>query len=1137
MARKAKEFGQEAIALTDHGVMYGAVDFYRACKKEGIKPIIGCEVYVAPYGRTRFDKAHDKDSENRHLVLLCKNEQGYKNLCYMVSMAFTEGFYYKPRVDLDLLKEHHEGLIASSACLAGEIPKQIMNGDYAKAKEYALLMQEIFGEGNFYLELQDHGIPEQKKANAGILRIHDETGIPMICTNDSHYVNPEDWEAHDILLCLQTGKTVDEPNRMRYEPHNFYLRSTEEMVKLFDKYEGAIENTQKIADMCNFDFEFGNYHLPQFDVPDGYTAETYIRYLCQKGFDERYNGEHPEYQKQLDYELNMINKMGFNEYFLIVSDFVRYAKSIGVPVGPGRGSAAGSIVSYCLYITDVEPIRYSLYFERFLNPERVSMPDIDMDFGDTRREEVVDYVRRKYGADRVAQIVTFGTMAAKGAIKDVGRVLGMPYDSVAKIAKLIPNDLHITIDKALEQVKELQTLYEQDASVTRLIDIAKKMEGTPRNASMHAAGVVITKDPVYSYVPLAKNNDAVVCQYNMVLLEELGLLKMDFLALRNLTILDDAIRMVFKEEDHFDINMIPLDDQDVYKMLGDGNTGGVFQLESAGMTDVCVRLKPQSIEDLTAIVALYRPGPMDSIPHFIECKHDPKKVTYKHPLLEPILSNTYGVLVYQEQVIKTFQSLAGYSLGQADMVRRAMSKKKMKEIVKERETFLHGDPERNIAGCIANGVPESVGNAIYDEINAFANYAFNKAHAVCYAIVAYQTAWFKYHYPREYMASLLTSVLDTTEKVTMYIGDAKEIGVEMLPPSVNHSKSSFTVEGDSIRFGLSAIKGIGIAVINALVKDREENGDYTDLDDFCSRAVKYGCNKKVVENLIRAGACDEFPTNRRQMLMTYEAILDGTANELKKNVEGQIDFFSFGDEPKAAKTNYPDVEEFSKEELFNMERDVTGIYLSGHPMYEYRRDAQNLHAVPIIEVLNDFAEDVETPRFKDKTPASIAGIISDFALRSTKKNTMMARFTLADETGSMPVVCFARSLDRFGYLLKDGEPVLIRGKISVRNDNAPELVCNEVQRLIKRDEVAEHMTNEPAKETIWVKLPSFTGSAMDSIKEIISKYPGSDTIKVYDTARKKISVSTCKNSFELLLELQKAFGMENVVTVAEKEKK
>ena len=1134
MAKKAKELGQEAMAITDHGVMYGAVDFYRACKKEGIKPIIGCEVYVAPYGRTRFDKQHNIDSEIRHMVLLCKNEQGYKNLCYMVSMAFTEGFYYKPRIDLDLLKEYHEGLIASSACLAGEIPQQIKAGNYAKAKEYALLMQGIFGKDNFYLELQDHGIDEQKKVNAAILRIHDETGIPLICTNDSHYVNPEDWEAHDILLCLQTGKTIDDPNRMRYEPHNFYIRSTEEMIDLFGKYEGAIENTKKIAEMCNFDFEFGTYHLPQFDVPKGFTAATYIRHLCEKGFDERYNGKHPEYREQLDYELNMIDKMGFNEYFLIVSDFVRYAKSIGVPVGPGRGSAAGSIVSYCLYITDVEPIQYNLYFERFLNPERVAMPDIDMDFGDTRREEVVDYVRRKYGADRVAQIVTFGTMAAKGAIRDVGRVLNMPYDDVARIAKLVPNELHMTIAKAMQQVKELQTLYDQDPAVKRLLDIAMKMEGTPRNTSMHAAGVVITKDPVYSYVPLAKNSDAVVCQYNMVLLEELGLLKMDFLALRNLTILDDAIKMVYKEEDHFDINNIPLDDQDVFKMLGDGDTGGVFQMESAGITDVCVKLKPQSIEDLTAIVALYRPGPMDSIPHFIECKHDPSKVVYKHPLLEPILSNTYGVLVYQEQVIKTFQVLAGYSLGQADMVRRAMSKKKMKDIIKEREAFLHGDPERNIPGCIANGVPENVANSIYDEINAFANYAFNKAHAVCYSFIAYQTAWFKYHHPREYMASLLTSVLDTSEKVTMYIGDAKEMGVELLPPDVNHSRSSFTVDGDCVRFGLSAIKNIGVGVIDAMVKERESHGEYKSFEDFCRRAIGLGCNKRVVENLIRAGACDCFEVNRRQMLLMYGTILDNAQDEQKRNVEGQFNMFAMTEDEKQESVQYPDVKDYTQEELFAMEREVTGIYLSGHPMYEYRKDAQSLHAVPIIEVIEDFEKGAEATRYQDKQPVSVAGIISEFEMRHTKKNTMMATFNLSDETGKMPIVCFSATLDKYGYLLKDGEPILVRGRISARNENDIQVACNEVQRLIKKDELEEHAELKPEDEIIWVKIPSITGAAMDTIKDLVERFPGNDTIKVYDETRGKTVAGKCQNTFGLVLALQKALGVENVKTVAAK---
>ncbi len=868
LARRVRELGQSAVAITDHGVMYGAIDFYRACKREGIKPIIGCEVYVTPPGRSRFDKIYELDAESRHLVLLCRNEEGYRNLSYMVSMGFTEGFYVKPRVDMDLLRAHSGGLIALSACLAGEIPKRLATGDYTTAKARALELRDVFGPDSFYLELQDHGIRSQVIVNQGLLRLHQDTGIPLVCTNDCHYLTPEDAEPHDVLLCIQTGKMVEDERRMRYEPRNFYVRSTQEMERLFSQYPGALANTERIAEMCNLEFTFGQYHLPEFQVPAGETARTYIRALCDQGFAERYRGEHPEHRRQLEYELDMIEKMGFTDYFLIVSDFVRFAREAGIPVGPGRGSAAGSMVSYCLGITDIDPIKYGLYFERFLNPERVSMPDIDMDFGDNRRDEVVEYVRRKYGSDRVAQIVTFGTMAARAAIRDVGRVLNMPYADVDTVAKQVPSgpgNLHITLDDALKLSKSLRDLYDGDERVKKLIDTAKALEGMPRHASTHAAGVVITKDPVYTYVPLARNDETTVCQYTMVTLEELGLLKMDFLGLRNLTVLEDAVEMVRRREPDFRLEDIPEDDRGVYEMLTQGKTGGVFQMESAGMTGVCVGLRPQSVEDLTAIVALYRPGPMDSIPRFIACKHDPKLVTYKHPALEPILSITYGCIVYQEQVMQIFQQLAGYSLGQADMIRRAMSKKKAKDVAREQEAFLHGDPERGIAGCVANGIPEDVAMAIYNEIYEFANYAFNKAHAVCYAVVAYQTAWFKLHHPKEYMAALLTSVLYWSEKVSVYIGECRDMGITLLPPDVNRSRDTFTVEEEGIRFGLVAIKNIGRGFIQGVVREREANGPFTGFQDFCERMYGADANKRAVENLIHAGAFDSFGVYRSQL--------------------------------------------------------------------------------------------------------------------------------------------------------------------------------------------------------------------------------------------------------------------------------
>jgi DNA polymerase-3 subunit alpha len=986
LPKLVKELGQTACAITDHGVMYGAVDFYRACKAEGIHPIIGCEVYVAR--RTRFDKQHEFDAESRHLVLLCKNETGYRNLSYMVSQAYIEGFYIKPRIDMELLRAHSDGLIALSACLAGEIPKRLMNGDYSGAKAYALEMRGIFGE-DFYLELQDHGIAEQTEVNRGLLRLHNETGIPLVCTNDSHYLRKEDAESHDVLLCIQTGKTVDDENRMRYEPRNFYIRSTEEMETLFAGYPDAVANTEKIAEECQLEFTFGKYHLPEFKLPEGYDSPTYLRKLCDEGFAQRYGQAKPEYRKQLDYELDMIEKMGFTDYFLIVSDFVRYAKSRGIPVGPGRGSAAGSMVSYCLEITDIDPMKYDLYFERFLNPERVSMPDIDMDFGDTRRGEVVEYVRKKYGDDHVAQIVTFGTMAARAAIRDVGRALNMTYAEVDVVAKLVPagpGALHITLQEALKLSKQLADMYREEPKVKKLIDTAMALEGMPRHASTHAAGVVITKLPVYEYVPLARNDDAIVCQYVMTTLEELGLLKMDFLGLRNLTVLDDAVKMVREREPDFALDKIPDDDAETYDMISRGQTAGVFQIESTGMTGVCVGLKPQSIEDITAVIALYRPGPMESIPRFIACKHDPKLVTYKHPRLVPILSVTYGCIVYQEQVIRIFQELGGFSLGQADMVRRAISKKKAKEIEKERQAFVYGDAERGIKGCIANGIDEKTAQAIYDEIYDFANYAFNKAHAVSYAVVAYQTAYFKCHYTKEYMAALLTSVLDNSDKVAGYIGECRDCGIALLPPDVNRSSDRFTVEPGGIRFGLVAIKNIGRGFIQSVVRERERGGSFTSLQDFCDRMYDCGdMNKRAVENLIRSGAFDSMGARRSQLLAVYEKVLDGIGNVRRRNVEGQIDFFGMSAANSTVETVVmPDIPEFTATERMHMEKETTGLYLSGHPMVDYRATARDSGAVTLNEVLEDVNGEEGPTRFADGMPVTVAGIVASSKTRPTK---------------------------------------------------------------------------------------------------------------------------------------------------------
>ncbi len=1141
LARRVKELGQTAVAVTDHGVMYGAIDFYRACKAEGVKPIIGCEVYVTPQDRTRFDRVHELDAESRHLVLLCRNEEGYKNLSFMVSKGFVEGFYVKPRIDMTLLREHSGGLIALSACLAGEIPKRLVNGDYEGAKAYALEMREIFGEDGFYLELQDHGIRNQAIVNESLLRLHEETGIPLVCTNDCHYLAPEDAEAHDILLCIQTGKLVEDEKRMRYEPRNFYVRSTEEMEKLFSRYPDAVENTERIAALCNLEFTFGKYHLPEFKVPEGEQAQTYIRKLCEEGFAAKYLGKHPEYHRQLEYELNMIEKMGFTDYFLIVSDFVRFARSEGIPVGPGRGSAAGSMVSYCLDITDIDPMKYSLYFERFLNPERVSMPDIDMDFGDTRRDEVVDYVRRKYGEDRVAQIVTFGTMAARGAIRDVGRVLNLPYAEVDVVAKQVPSGpgaLHITLDDALRLSKQLKDMYDGDERVKKLIDTAKSLEGIPRHASTHAAGVVITKDPVYTYVPLAKNDETIVCQYTMVTLEELGLLKMDFLGLRNLTVLEDAVAMVRRREPDFSLAQVPEDDQAVYEMLTQGKTSGVFQMESAGMTGVCVGLKPQTIEDLTAIVALYRPGPMESIPRFIACKHNPKLVSYKHPALEPILSITYGCIVYQEQVMQIFQQLAGYSLGQADMVRRAMSKKKAKDIAKEQEAFLHGDQARGIAGCVSNGIPEDIAQAIYDEIYDFANYAFNKAHAVCYAVVAYQTAWFKLHYPKEYMAALLTSVLDVTGKVAEYIGECREMGIALLPPDVNKSFDSFTVEEEGIRFGLVAIKNIGRGFIQGVVKEREASGPFTGFQDFCQRMYGTDINKRAVENLIRAGAFDRFGAYRSQLAAVSDKVLDSIGGSRRQNVEGQIDFFGMS-APAAQRPvsalHLPDIPEYALDERMRQEREVTGLYLSGHPMNAYRDEAKRAGAAQIGAINEDFAQEGGPALFQDGQAVTAAGIVTAYRTRATRNGSLMAYATVEDDTGAIELLCFSKTLERFGRLLSPDSAVLVRGKLSVRDEKPPQIMCDEVYSLRGGEEKpvvpvkAPQGTQVLDGKTLWLRLPSASAPVLAHINRVIAMFPGSTPARIVFTDSGKRLGTTCLLGKSLVDELTEVLGQENVV--------
>ena len=1146
IAQRAKELGQTALAVTDHGVMYGAVAFYKACKEAGIKPIIGCEVYVAP--RAMTDKAHGTDNDYSHLILLCRNEQGYRNLCRLVSAGFTEGFYMKPRIDWALLHKHAEGLICLSGCLAGEIPQRLIRGDYDGAKARAVELAGLFGEDGFYLEIQNHGIPDEARAAEGLIRLHRDTGIPLVVTNDAHYIEKKDAYYQDVLMCIQMGKTVDDPNRMRFESQELYLKSEDEMRALFPDWQEAADNTVKIAEMCSFDFTFGHYFLPRFKLPEGeHDSYDYLVKLCEKGFAERYPNS-PEVHAQLEYELSMINKMGFVDYFLIVSDFIGYAKRNGIPVGPGRGSAAGSVVSYCLHITDVDPIKYSLFFERFLNPERVSMPDIDVDFCVNRRAEVIDYVKRVYGEDHVAQIVTFGTMAARNAVRDVGRALSVSYAETDAVAKQVPSGpgaLNITLDEALKLSKPLREMYEQDETLKRLIDVARALEGMPRHASTHAAGVVITEKPVYEYVPLAKNDEAVVCQYPMTTLEELGLLKMDFLALRNLTVLDDAVKLVQRDEPGFRIEDVPEDDGETYEMLAQGRTSGVFQLESTGMTGVCVGLKPKSIEDITALIALYRPGPMDSIPRFLECSVHPEKVSYKHELLRPILSVTYGCIVYQEQVIEIFRRLAGFSLGQADMIRRAMSKKKHKVIDAERVAFIHGDPARGIPGAVANGVSESVANSIYDEILDFASYAFNKAHAVCYAIVAYRTAYMKRHHPQQYMAALLTSVLDNSNKVAEYIAECRELGIKLLPPDVNESGANFTVAGGNLRYGLVAIKGIGWGAINGLVAERESGGLFKSFEDFCRRMSGRELNRRAVENLIKAGAFDSMGYKRRALVQICGAVIDSISQAARDNISGQMDLFGNPDEGGEARPvsiPIPDIEEFSARERMAMEKETTGLYLTGHPMDEYRAAVKKIGASPIGAVMNDFAAEDGPRSFADGQYITVAGVVAGARTRPTKNNSLMSYISLEDDTGAMEVIAFQRVLDQSSMFIKDNAALIVRGRISVRDEKEPQLMADTIRPIEEADSMkaaaarpdgapkpAPHGDDPATQQKLWVKLPAADDPRIKRIELILTMFPGQQQMVIYCAREKRKLTARCIIHDSLVAELKEMLGEENVV--------
>ena len=1126
VAARAKELGQSALAVTDHGVMYGAVAFYKACKEAGIRPIIGCEVYVAPRGR--FQKEHGLDNNYSHLILLCRNETGYRNLCYLVSAGFTEGFYIRPRIDWELLHAHSEGLICLSGCLAGEIPQALIHNDYAAAKVRALDLKELFGEDNFYLEIQDHGIGEEKRAAQGLIRLSKETGIPLCLTNDAHYTTQEDAYYQDVLMCIQTGKTVDEPNRMHFETQEFYLKDESQMRALFPSCPEAADNTAKIAERCAFDFEFGHYHLPRFKLPAGETdSYAYLEKLCEQGFAERFAGR-PEVHKQLEYELNMIRQMGFVDYFLIVSDFIGYAKRNGIPVGPGRGSAAGSVVSYCLHITDVDPIKYSLFFERFLNPERVSMPDIDVDFCVNRRGEVIDYVNRLYGRDHVAQIVTFGTMAARGAIRDVGRALGVSYGECDTVAKQVPMALNMTIDEALRLSKPLKELYEGDEKLRRLIDVAKALEGMPRHASTHAAGVVITEKPVYEYVPLAKNDESVVCQYPMTTLEELGLLKMDFLGLRNLTVLEDAAKLVRRREPAFRVETLPEDDPETFAMLAEGRTEGVFQLESAGMTAVCTGIKAKSIEDITAIIALYRPGPMDSIPRFIEWSQHPEKIRYKHESLRPILEVTYGCIVYQEQVIEIFRSLAGFSLGQADNIRRAMSKKKHKVIDAERVAFVHGDAARGIDGAVKRGIPEDVADAIYDEILDFASYAFNKAHAVSYAIVVYRTAYMKRHYPREYMAALLTSILDSATKVSEYIAECREMGIQLLPPDVNLSDANFTVDGENLRFGLVAIKGIGWGAIEQLVAEREKGGKFTSFEDFCRRMSGRELNRRAVENLIKAGAFDSMGHTRRALITVAGPVIDSIAQENRDNISGQMDLFGGFEEARPGSIPIPAVPEYSKREIMAMEKETTGLYLTGHPMDEYRDAVRRIGAVPIGAIMSDFASDDGPSRFQDNQLVTVAGSVETFRTRTTKNNALMSYITLEDDTGSMELIAFQRALDTGGEYVRNNAAIIVRGRISVRDEKEPQLMVDSIRPISDLNVIGTEAP-PPKEKKLWVRLPSRYDPAMKRIELILTMFPGDGQMILWCEREQKRIGAKCLLHEGLILELEEMLGKENVV--------
>ena len=1135
LIKRAKELGQTSIAITDHGNMYGAIEFYKTAKSEGIKPIIGCEVYVSP--RRRYDRESQFDRENRHLILLCKNETGYKNLMKLNSIAWTEGFYSKPRIDHESLKKYHDGLIAMSACLAGEISRSLMNGNYDEAVRTAKWYKSVFGE-DYYLEIQDHGITEQKQINPQIIRLSKELDIPLAATNDCHYITKEDSRIQNILLCIQTNHTINEKNPMAFPTMEFYLKSEQEMRSLFSDIPQAIENTALIAEKCNLEIEFGKIKLPRFDLPDDSEDNlSYFKKLCDKGL-RKYYGDNPskEITDRLEYETDVISQMGYIDYFLIVADYVNYAKAHEIPVGAGRGSGAGSLAAYCIGITEIDPIRYDLLFERFLNPERVSMPDFDIDFCTERRQEVIDYVIRRYGSDHVAQIISFGTMAARASIRDVGRALDIPYAVCDKAAKLVPKELNITLKKALETSDDFRKLYETDRTIRDLIDTAMKLEGMPRNTTTHAAGVVITDKPVNEYVPLARNDDTVVTQYTMTELDELGLLKMDFLGLRNLTVLNYAQNMIRKTDPEFDIRKIPDDDKAVFEMYSRADTEGVFQFESKGMKNVLSRLKPESIEDIIAVISLYRPGPMDSIPKYIENRHSPDKIEYKHPLLKPILDVTYGCIVYQEQVMQIFRTLAGYSLGRADIVRRAMAKKKKKVMDEEKHIFIHGLTDENgnvlVDGCIRRGIDEQTALGIFSEMESFASYAFNRAHAAAYAYISYQTAYVKYHYPREYLCALMSSVLGDSGKIAVYLDECSKHGIIVLPPSVNESEAGFTVNNQSIRFGLKAIKNIGHGLIDSIIRNRKE-GKYTSFYDFCSRVYGRDLNKRALENLIKSGSLDGLGANRRQMLTVSDKYMELIAGEKQSTLEGQMNFFTSVTGMDSVTPDLPTVAEFNTRELLEMEREITGIYFSGHPMSQYDDISQALGSASLNDLLND-----ENESYPDGKKIDVLCMITKIRSKITKNNSRMAFVNIEDKYGTVEMIVFPRQFAEYGGMITEGTIIRVVGAVSRKDDEPCKIICDKVLPVPKSITEIDNRKVTGTKKTprgLYLRLRNDSCNEYLRAMQIIDIFDGPEHLFIKFTDSGKIvkdpgSMRVDPNPI-MIKELCRRIGSENVVFV------